>query len=240
MKANKLKFTALLAAMSVLLSGCFVSLDGLGGNTDGVFASGSLTSKPESTAAPTDDDNGSAAASADFKESGTRISVVDGEINIERRSRESEQDMEGDKWTVLLYLCGTDLETDGGAATTDLLEAIDAEYNDDVNLIIQTGGTYSWNNNAVESGSIQRFELVNGDIKKVDEQGLQSMGSSDTLADFVSWAAECYPAESMGLILWNHGGGSISGVCFDELYDSDSLSLRELDAALNCYLTSRI
>ena len=36
----------------------------------------------------------------------------------------------------------------------------------------------------------------------------------------------------MGLIFWNHGGGSISGVCFDELRGSDSLSLTEINSAL--------
>ena len=35
----------------------------------------------------------------------------------------------------------------------------------------------------------------------------------------------------MGVILWDHGGGSISGVCFDEISD-DSLSLREIDTGL--------
>ena len=36
----------------------------------------------------------------------------------------------------------------------------------------------------------------------------------------------------MGVIFWNHGGGSISGVCFDELESYDSLSLSEIDEAL--------
>ena len=59
------------------------------------------------------------------------------------------------------------------------------------------------------------------------------MGDPQTLADFVSWGVENYPAKHMGLVFWNHGGGSISGVCFDEMNDSDSLSLREIDSALN-------
>lgn len=37
----------------------------------------------------------------------------------------------------------------------------------------------------------------------------------------------------MGLVFWNHGSGSINGVCFDELHDKDSLSLREIDSVLN-------
>ena len=40
----------------------------------------------------------------------------------------------------------------------------------------------------------------------------------------------------MGLILWNHGGGSITGVCFDEKYDQDSITLMEMDSALSMRL----
>ena len=59
------------------------------------------------------------------------------------------------------------------------------------------------------------------------------MGAAATLADFLTWGIRNYPAEHMGLILWDHGGGSITGVCFDELNRRDSLYLRELDTALN-------
>ena len=52
------------------------------------------------------------------------------------------------------------------------------------------------------------------------------MGEAQTLADFVACGLANSPAENMGLVFWNHGGGSISGVCFDENYDKDSLSLR--------------
>ena len=58
------------------------------------------------------------------------------------------------------------------------------------------------------------------------------MGDSQTLSDFLTWGVKNYPADHMALILWDHGGGSISGVCFDERNNNDSLYLRELDKAL--------
>ena len=79
----------------------------------------------------------------------------------------------------------------------------------------------------------QRYVTNNGELELVDEFELCNMGDPNTLADFVSWGVENYPAKRMGLVFWNHGGGSISGVCFDEMNDSDSLSLREIDSALN-------
>lgn len=99
-------------------------------------------------------------------------------------------------------------------------------------LVIQTGGTYEWYAD-FSNTSMQRFVNIDGDIDLVDEVRDGNMGDPDTLSEFVSWGVENYPAKHMGLVLWNHGGGSISGVCFDEKNNNDSLSLREIDRALN-------
>jgi hypothetical protein len=45
----------------------------------------------------------------------------------------------------------------------------------------------------------------------------------ETLAAFLQWGISEYPAAGMGLVLWNHGSGSINGICYDELYDDDAL-----------------
>ncbi|MBP0983577.1 MAG: Clostripain family protein [Oscillospiraceae bacterium] len=118
------------------------------------------------------------------------------------------------------------------AASTDIYEAISAQYSDDVRIVYQTGGTSQWYFDFSNS-SLQRYVNIDVDIELVDELPEASMGDPDTLADFVSWGIENYPAEKMGLVFWNHGVGSISGVCFDENNNSDSLSLREIDQALN-------
>ncbi|MBR0522313.1 MAG: hypothetical protein IJJ75_03890 [Firmicutes bacterium] len=49
--------------------------------------------------------------------------------------------------------------------------------------------------------------------------------------EFLEFARDNYPAEKTGLIFWNHGGGSVTGAAFDELYNYDSLSLYEMYAA---------
>ncbi|MBQ8170982.1 MAG: hypothetical protein IJZ95_03215 [Oscillospiraceae bacterium] len=211
-------------------------------SSDGSSTAGSTEKpEPESSSPETEEvtsshpENQGASVStdrSDFVESGSIISLVDDELSITRLGRDSETSMGGDDWTVLVYMCGTDLESEGYAATTDLLEAIEAEYSDNVNIIYQTGGTNAWYDNIIDSTKIQRYENIKGDIMLVDEQPIASMGDPDTLADFISWGAENYPAENMGLVFWNHGGGSISGVCFDERYDYDSLSLTEIDKAL--------
>ncbi len=162
----------------------------------------------------------------------TQLSLNSGEFTVNRRSRADEGPMGDSGWTILVYMCGTDLESEYAAATSDISEAISAQYSDDVRIVYQTGGTNEWQC-GFSSESIQRYVNIDGDVELVDEVDNANMGDSQTLADFVSWGVENYPAKRMGLVFWNHGGGSISGVCFDELNDSDSLSLREIDNALN-------
>ena len=53
-----------------------------------------------------------------------------------------------------------------------------------------------------------------------------------------AWAAAEFPAEEYALILWNHGGGSVRGICFDQNYGNDSLTLPELETALSSAVQS--
>nr|MCR5031459.1 Clostripain family protein [Lachnospiraceae bacterium] len=135
-------------------------------------------------------------------------------------------------WTIFVYLCGTDLESGSAMATYDLEEMLSADSSDNVRYVIQTGGTEMWYNDQVDSRVIQRFVLQDGNMELVDEQTLEGLGLSSTLADFLTWGTAAYPSEHSGLVFWDHGGGSITGVCFDELADYDSLSLMEIDQAL--------
>ncbi|MEA4824410.1 MAG: clostripain-related cysteine peptidase [Clostridiaceae bacterium] len=136
------------------------------------------------------------------------------------------------EWSVFMYLCGTDLETNYGAATSNLVELAGAGVDPEtVNYIIQTGGTSEWQC-GFASDKLQRYELANDDYALVDERELASMGDGQTLADFLSWGVENYPAEHYMVVFWNHGGGSVAGVEFDELFENDSLDLNELSYGL--------
>ena len=59
----------------------------------------------------------------------TVISVSDGMLKIDRPEREEETDMGKKGWTILVYMCGTDLESEGACATSDLFEMQSATYN---------------------------------------------------------------------------------------------------------------
>lgn len=142
-------------------------------------------------------------------------------------------------WTIFVYMCGTDLETNYGMGTGDLEEMCAAMDSDNVRFVVETGGTYEWQNSAVESESIQRFVVQHGAIEAADEQPRTSMGSASTLSEFLMWGVENYASEHMGVVLWDHGGGSVTGICFDERENYDSLSLAELDEALYTYYEQR-
>lgn len=134
-------------------------------------------------------------------------------------------------WAIYWYLCGSDLESGGGFATSDLREMMEVDLPENVTVVVQTGGAAQWQNRAVDPDAIQRFVYSSDSrMELVDTQPLSSMGSSETLADFLSFCLENYPAEHKAVIFWNHGGGSASGVAFDELYGYDSLTLDEFYA----------
>ncbi|MCR4617371.1 MAG: hypothetical protein K5669_04185 [Lachnospiraceae bacterium] len=139
---------------------------------------------------------------------------------------------EDGSWTIFVYMCGTDLESFNSMGTGDFEEMLNADGSDDVKFVVQTGGTQSWNNDFVSADANQRFVVNYGDISKVDEQSISGMGKEETLTDFVSWGMANYKSDHNGLIFWDHGGGSISGVCMDELDNYDTLSLREIGNAL--------
>ncbi len=165
-----------------------------------------------------------------------KVDESTGDMSIKRPKIKDPAPMgEEDTWTVFVYLCGSDLESRllfGGAGTADLKEMCKATASEDVRFVIETGGSDYWHSSKVDSDVMGRYVIQKGKLKKVEERKQASMGKTKTLTDFLQWGIRNYPAEHMGIIFWNHGGGSIAGVCFDELADDDSLTLREIDAGL--------
>ena len=138
-----------------------------------------------------------------------------------------------DVYTLMIYLVGTDLESEDGAASADLREMLAATLGDKVNLLVQTGGTRLWQAGGLSNGKVQRWLIRDGEMTLLQDLGRVNMGQASTLADFLSFGAEHYPANRYGLIMWDHGGGAVFGFGWDELFDDDNLGLDELVAALS-------
>lgn len=139
-----------------------------------------------------------------------------------------------DTTTILVYMCGTDLESNGGFATKDLQEMAAAELGDNVRLLVFTGGCKSWRNNLVSSDKNQIYQVLDGGVKlQWEGDSLQAMTDPDTLAGFIQWGARSYPADRYELIFWDHGGGSLNGYGYDEVYPrSGSMTLSGIAQAL--------
>jgi len=171
-------------------------------------------------------------STAETAQSSVKMTVGEGELSISRPERTGTNTAEKKQiWTFMIYLCGTDLETENGLASIDIEEMKQASLGGKVRFLIQTGGTKLWETDEVSASSIQRSIISGGKLSMLEEKKDASMGDSATLAGFLKWGVTKFPSEHTGVVLWNHGGGSISGVCFDERYNYDSLTLRELDAA---------
>ena len=145
----------------------------------------------------------------------------------------SEPSADSGSWAIYWYLCGSDLESDGGFATGDLSELMEADLPENVTVVIETGGALEWQNELVDGSVLQRYVYDSEGLTLVDEQPSASMGESETLEDFLRFARENYPADRTAVVFWNHGGGSVAGAAFDEVYDYDSLTLSEMYAAFS-------
>lgn len=136
-------------------------------------------------------------------------------------------------WAVYWYLCGSDLESGGGFATADLAEMMETQLPENVTVVIQTGGASVWQNNQMDPSKLQRWTYTSQGLTLVEERESASMGDAQTLYEFLDFAHTNYPADKVAVTFWNHGGGSVSGAAFDELYGNDSLDLAEMYQAFN-------
>lgn len=149
----------------------------------------------------------------------------------------------GDTWTILFYMCGTDLESDPSSdpgATYNLTEITKTTPSENVNFIVETGGCKKWQAQDlgldISTEKLQRYAYTAEGFKLVDEQPGASMGDPEPLSDFISWGKKTYPADKYMLIMWDHGSGA-HGLLSDELFPNQSgnpsmLTLNEWEQAL--------
>ena len=139
-----------------------------------------------------------------------------------------------DTWTIMVYMCGTDLESKYKMATMDLQEMLNANLSDKVRIVVTTGGCKKWQNNVISSSVNQIWELKDdGLVPKEENWGTAAMTDPNHLTDFIKYCATNYPADRNMLIFWDHGGGSVTGYGYDEKNtSSSSMTLTKIDSAL--------
>ena len=138
--------------------------------------------------------------------------------------------------TLMVYMNGSDLESDYGCAAVDLEEMAEAlnkiDDGEKIRIVVEAGGAAQWQYEPMKDISYGRFCLTkNRDEVEVQELKARNMGRADTLADFLNYGIGSYPAEHYGLICWNHGEGQIQGFGCDLNFKEDSFTLDEIREA---------
>ena len=162
--------------------------------------------------------------------------VLNREVSPEAREKYTQILGNGkDVVTIMVYMCGTDLESKAGMATNDLKEMAAATLSDNVNVIVYTGGCKNWKNSTISSSYNQIYRVIGGGKLECLENNMGSGAMTDpkTLESFIDYAHSNYPANRNILIFWDHGGGSVSGYGYDEKNpNSGSMDLAEISSAL--------
>lgn len=136
--------------------------------------------------------------------------------------------------TIMVYMIGSNLESEYKAASMDIEEILATNYNeDDVNILIYTGGSKKWKNPSISNEENAIFEVKNGFLNKLETYSQKSMTDSSTLKEFISYVYDNYRTDLYDLILWDHGGGPIYGFGQDEVSgENDTLTIDELTRAI--------
>ena len=166
------------------------------------------------------------------------------------------------EWTLLFYFCGSDLESKYSYATSNIEEIMHIYSPESymlsmmkiygteeaqmvihrpgkVNILMETGGCTRWHREEISADALQRWSIHFDenhsyypvmDLK--DTLPLANMAEPETLSDFIRWGTQNYPAKKYALVLWDHGGGALTGLFADELFNGDYLNLSELKTAL--------
>ena len=143
-----------------------------------------------------------------------------------------------DVYTIMVYMCGADLESRASMGTYDLTEMAKAKLSDKVNLLVYTGGCTKWhlgNGKVISTQVNQIYRFLDGGNAErvVDNAGNGTMVSSNTLQSFIDYCVDNYEADRYGLIFWDHGSGSVGGYGYDEKYPSNApMSYAKIDEAL--------
>lgn len=156
---------------------------------------------------------------------------------VVKGAREKYTDLKGkgkDEVTVMIYMCGTDLESKYGMASNDLAEIAAAKFGDNVKIIVMTGGCKQWKTKGISNSVNQIYRVTSNGLTQLEsDYGKKAMTDPSNLTSFIKYCSQKYPANRNFLILWDHGGGSVSGYGYDEKnQNSGSMNLVGINNAL--------
>lgn len=131
-------------------------------------------------------------------------------------------------YTVMVYMNGSDLESEYAAATNDISEMAYSGFDEEnVNLLIFTGGCKYWHTEGIPNSRNSIFLLKNKQLHKLADADTGAISEPEVFGGFIKFGREMFPAKKYGIILWNHGGGAVVGYGSDEMYeDTEKASMK--------------
>lgn len=131
--------------------------------------------------------------------------------------------------TLLIYMCGSDLESIKGYASKNINEMLEVNLDSNVEVFVLCGGSKTWHHENIDNG-VNLYAIKNQSLNKIKSYGNINLGDETTLNSFIldSLNNSKFDQSETSLIFWDHGSGLIDGVCFDENFQDDSLTLLEI------------
>ena len=139
------------------------------------------------------------------------------------------EEYDSNKWTILCYFCGSNLEEDE-SATNDIYEMIETSSGTDLRFVVMCGGS-NVEHEFFKNWRTYRLLIEDGKVYKVGSRDLLNMGDTRNINNFLTWGLSTFPSEHCGVVIWDHGGGALGGCCYDDLFEGDNLTLPEMDLA---------
>ncbi|WP_440956771.1 clostripain-related cysteine peptidase [Methanosarcina sp. Mfa9] len=140
---------------------------------------------------------------------------------------------------VAIYMVGSDLESESGYASQDILEILEGlpTNPEDMEVVLAYGGATAEGWKGMTIADLEDLRQDAGDGVMGNEAYHRevytraNMGDKKSLETFLSYIRDNYESEKVLLIFWDHGD-AYRGLCFDENHGYDKLEISELESAL--------
>lgn len=145
-----------------------------------------------------------------------------------------QQEVNDGTQVLMVYMVGSDLESESGLASLDIDEMISSDFHEEeLTVLVCTGGAAYWWNDEISETECAVYKVNSGlGIEKLQVLQNDNMACGETLTEFMDFTYLNYPADKYSMVFWNHGGGAVLGYGEDENYDYDNMSLCELEEAI--------
>lgn len=137
----------------------------------------------------------------------------------------------GTSWTVMIYMVASDTEENDNRCEK-VLDSLSYDLPENINVIVEVGGTDEWNIEGMEEEKLYDFEVQKDGIRSVGEYSPSNMGKASTYSAFLTRTVKRYPADKYVSVILGEGGGPLFGIGADGSYGNDALTPSEIASAL--------